>query len=65
MFWRNYQRDLVSFFADRQAQPIEFSIGYQWKHGGSSLLLATRKSGRREQASSGAQPVAVAPAKGQ
>ncbi|MGO9487223.1 MAG: hypothetical protein ACLPX9_22045 [Rhodomicrobium sp.] len=65
MFWRNYQRDLVNFFADRQAQPIEFSIGYRWKHGGSSLLLATRKPGPLEQASSGAQPVAVAPAKGQ
>lgn len=65
IFSGNYQRDLVSFFAEQKAKPIEFSIGYRWKSGGSSVLLATQKPGRREQASTEAQPATPAPAKGQ
>ena len=65
IFSGNYQRDLVSFFTEQHAKPIEFNIGYQWKGGGSSVLLATQKPGRREQAATEAQPATPAPGKGQ
>ena len=65
IFSGNYQRDLVSFFTEQHAKPIEFNIGYQWKSGGSSILLATQKPGRREQAATEAQPATPTPAKGQ
>jgi len=60
-----YQRGLARFFAKEHAQPIEFGIGYRWRNKGSSLLLATRKPSRSEQAASEAQPSTAAPAKDQ
>ncbi len=65
IFSGNYQRDLLNFFTEQHAQPIGFNIGYQWRNNGSSVLLATKKPGRREQASSEAQAPATAPVKGQ
>ena len=65
IFSGNYQRDLLNFFTEQHAQPIGFNIGYQWRNNGSSVLLATKKPGRREQASSEAQAPAAASAKGQ
>ncbi len=65
VFAGNYQRDLASFFTEQHAQAIDFNIGYQWKNKGSSLLLATKKPGRSEQAASEAQSSMAAPAKGQ
>ncbi len=66
VFAGNYQRDLAGFFTEQHAQPIEFNIGYQWKNNGSSILLATTKPGRSEQAASQTQPSMAAPAaKGQ
>jgi hypothetical protein len=59
-----YQRDLVSFFTEQHAQAIEFNIGYQWKNKGSSVLLATPKPGRSEQAASEPQSSMAAPVKG-
>jgi hypothetical protein len=59
------QKDLVNFFTEQHAQPLEFNIGYQWKNNGSSVLLATKKPGRREEASSEGQTSMAGAAKGQ
>src|SRR5262249_58895775 len=43
--WRfsgRYQPDLQALFARVTAQPLEFSLGYQGRHGGSSVLLAVK-----------------------
>ncbi len=56
-----YQRDLQSLFVKEHAQPLQFSIGYHWRSGSSSMLLATKKLGRRDQASSDAPPATIGP----
>jgi hypothetical protein len=58
------QKDLLNLFTEQHAQPIGFNIGYQWKNNGSSVLLATKKPGRLEEASSEGQ-TSMAGAKGQ
>ena len=60
-----HQRDLLNLFTEQHAQPLEFNIGYQWKNNGSSVLLATKKPGRRQQASSEVPPATPVPTKGQ
>ncbi len=57
-----YQSDLQNLFVKEHAQPIQFSIGYRWKNGSSSMLLATKNLARRKQASSDAPPANAAPA---
>jgi hypothetical protein len=58
------QKDLVSFFTEQHARPLEFNIGYQWKNNGSSVLLATKKPGRLEEASSEGQTSMAGSGKG-
>jgi len=42
LFTRSYQPDLKELFAKESAQPLEFNLGYQARHGGSGILLAVR-----------------------
>lgn len=46
-----YQPGLRELFLRSRAQPINFSIGYRWKSGTSSILLATKKPAAGSQAS--------------
>jgi hypothetical protein len=41
-FSRRYQPELQRLFATQNTQPLEFNLGYQWRHGGSSVLLAVK-----------------------
>jgi hypothetical protein len=42
LFSRRYQPDLQTLFAREATQPLEFNLGYQGRHGGSSILLAVK-----------------------
>jgi hypothetical protein len=42
LFSRNYQPGLTALFAREALQPLEFNLGYQGRHGGSSVLLAVK-----------------------
>ena len=64
IFSGNYQSDLLTFFTEQHAAAAGFSIGYQWRNNGSSVLLATKKPGRREEASSETQAPTAETAKG-
>lgn len=60
-----YQPDLHSLFLREHAEPLQFSIGYRWRNGSSSMLLAKRKSAGRQQAASDAPAKANPPVMGE